>query len=537
MVNERLSTPENYPQSEGDGFDFRQYLYLLWDRAWLILLVALLAGAAAFFISQRMTPLYQTTTKLLVVDAASTKTTDYTSLLASERLTSTYSDMLTNEAVLLEVIQRNKIQMNTTELAKMVKAAPVRDTQLIMVTVEGADPALIAKIANTMVQVLIERMNKIQSERYSSSEQNLQVQLKEIEKVIQDTQDKISITTDAAEKERLDSQSMQYRQIYANLLTNYEQSRLAEAQSSSSIVQVNEALPPLKPFSPKILQNTILAMLGAMLLMIAGVFVADGLDDSLKTPAQVNSVLGLPVLGVVFKHKNGNGPISQDQPYSPVSEAFRSLRTNIQYAHIDGPLNTLMVTSPSPQEGKTQVSLNLATVLAQGGRQVILLDADLRRPMVHKRLSIPNVNGVTGLLLKPDMDLELVAQKSKTDGLRVITAGEMPPNPAELLGSQVMEQILRRLKDQADILLLDTPPLLPITDAAVLGAMVDGVLLVVQPGLTTITTAKQAVTQLKRVNANILGVVLNNVEINSSRNNYYYHRSYHYYRQNEKKTA
>jgi polysaccharide biosynthesis transport protein len=523
---------ENFPP-EAEGVDIRHYLYLAWQWLWLLVLEAAVVGGVTYLISQRMTPVFSTSTKLLIMEAAATKPTDYNSLLASEQLTQTYSDMLTNEALLQETIDRLGMKTTPAALASKIKASPVRDTQLITVTVEGTNPGLIAQIANTLVQVLIERVGSIQSDRYSSSEESLSAQLADIDTLLLDLQNKMDLTADPAEKARLDNQAVQYRQIYANLLTTYEQTRLAEAQSSANIVQVNEAQMPLVSIKPKVLQNTLLAAILSALVVAAGIFTIDAFDDTIKTPAQVTKTFGLPVLGVIIQHRNGLGPICQDQPRSPVSEAFRSLRTNIQYSNIDAPLRTLLVTSPSPREGKTLVCANLAVVLAQGGKKVIVVDADLRRPAVHKRLEVSNSNGLTALLLQPEIVLEGVLRTTKTANLSVVTCGDLPPNPAELLGTRKMGLILDKLKEDADILVIDTPPVLPVADPSVLAPLVDGVLLVLQPGKTALSEARDTVERLQRVNAKIIGVILNNVDLRGSPYHYFYRKNYHYYKGNK----
>jgi polysaccharide biosynthesis transport protein len=523
---------ENLPP-EAEGVDIRHYLYLAWQWLWLLVLEAAVVGGVTYLISQRMTPVFSTSTKLLVMEAASNKPADYTSLLASERLAQTYADMITNEALLQETIDRLGMQTTPAELAKSIKASPVQDTQLITVTVEGASPALIARIANTLVQVLIERVSAIQSDRYSNSEQSLSAQLTDIDALLQDLQNQMDQTADPAEKARLDDQAVQYRQIYANLLTTYEQTRLAEAQSSANIVQVNQAQMPMIAIKPKVLQNTLLAAFLSALVVAGGIFLIDAFDDTIKTPGQVTKTFGLPVLGVIIQHRNGLGPICQDQPRSPVSEAFRSLRTNIQYSNIDAPLRTLLVTSPSPREGKTLVCANLAVVFAQGGKNVILVDADLRRPAVHKRLEVSNNIGLTNLLLQPEIVLDGMLQKTKTANLSVVSAGDLPPNPAELLGTRKMRLILDKLKEGMNILVIDSPPVLPVADPSVLAPIVDGVLLVLQPGKTTLSEARDTVERLRRVNAKIIGIILNNVDLKGSSYHYFYRKNYHYYRENK----
>jgi capsular exopolysaccharide synthesis family protein len=239
-------------------------------------------------------------------------------------------------------------------------------------------------------------------------------------------------------------------------------------------------------------------------------------------------------------YANTNGkPVTEVQPRSPISESFRTLRTNVQYAAVDHPLMSILVTSAGPEEGKTTVVTNLAIVLAQSGRRVTVIDADLRRPSLHKRTGVTNQVGLSFLFMQPKMILNGALQKSRIPGMSVITSGNIPPNPSELLGSQKMGQILEKVKEESDLILIDTPPALVVTDASVLAPQVDGVLLVIRPGVTKLAAAKQTVEQLHRVGANILGVVLNNLELNRSKYGHYYARKYrpytsYYYGKNSK---
>jgi len=328
----------------------------------------------------------------------------------------------------------------------------------------------------------------------------------------------------------LETQIVQYRQINVTLLTNYEQTRLAEAQNVSNVVQVSLATPPLIPVRPIVLVNTILAMLLAMMLSIGGILAVDSLDDTIKTPEEVVKILGLPVVGVIFWHvEQAQDPITQAQPRSPISEAFRTLRTNVQYANVDSPLRMIMVTSASPKEGKSIIAANLAVVLAQGGHKVTLVDADLRRPSIHKWFAVDNQKGLTHLIVQPMISLNTHLKETKTERLTVLTAGDLPPNPTEILGSKKMSSILQEIKKNRDVLIVDTPPILAVADAAVLAPAMDGVLFVIRPGVTTFSAARQAIEQLKRVGAKLVGVVLNNIDLRGSRYAYYYRNSYYYY--------
>ena len=199
-------------------------------------------------------------------------------------------------------------------------------------------------------------------------------------------------------------------------------------------------------------------------------------------------------------------------PRAPAAEAYRTLRTNIQFSSLDKPLHTLLATSTAPDEGKSTTVANLAVTMAQAEQRVILVDCDLRRPTLHTLFELPNDEGLTSMILAND-DHTLPLQSTGVQGLRVLTSGPLPPRPADILGSRRMEAIIERLRAEADVVLFDTPPVIAVTDAAVLATRVDGVLLVLKSGHTTRDRARQAKQVLERVKANIVGVVLNNAEI------------------------
>lgn len=214
-------------------------------------------------------------------------------------------------------------------------------------------------------------------------------------------------------------------------------------------------------------------------------------------------------------------------PRSPVSEAYRTLRTNIQFGALDRPLRTIMVTSAGPGEGKSTTLVNLAVTLAQAGHRVILIDADLRRPVVHRIFAVGQQRGLTPLLLgklTPDEAL----QRTAVDNLWVIPTGPLPPNPSELLDSKAFDACLDDLKPRADYLLLDAPPAIAVADAAILAPKTDGVILVLDAGGITRQMAQRAKEQLERVNARILGAVLNNAQAADE----YKYYSYYYVNRN-----
>jgi non-specific protein-tyrosine kinase len=238
-----------------------------------------------------------------------------------------------------------------------------------------------------------------------------------------------------------------------------------------------------------------------------------------KSPEDVEEVADLRTLGAIERMKGdrNRGEIYRLTallyPRSSAAEAYRMLRTNIEFASLDGPIRTLLVTSSAPGDGKTVTAANLAVVFAQAGRRVLLVDADLRKPGVHQVFDLPNSRGLTTFLGHSDeVSLDLIANATEQANLRVLTSGPLVPNPAELLGSQRMRTILDRLKaGDDDLLIFDSPPLELVTDSAILGSYLDRTLLVIDAGRSRRRSVSRGHEALVRGGANILGVVLNRV--------------------------
>ena len=210
--------------------------------------------------------------------------------------------------------------------------------------------------------------------------------------------------------------------------------------------------------------------------------------------------------------------ITLTDPRSPVSEAYRTLRTNLSFYSLDNPIRTLVVTSPATGEGKSTTVANLAVTMAQSGRRTILVDCDLRRPSLHTLFNLSSEPGLTNMVLD---ETEAPLQKTGVENLWLLASGPKPPNPADLLGTQKVDKVIEQLKAQADIVLFDAPPVIAVTDAAVLGAKVDGVLLVIQAGKTRRDHAERAKELLEKAKVRLVGATLTNAPKDSSFGGYY----------------
>ena len=314
-----------------------------------------------------------------------------------------------------------------------------------------------------------------------------------------------------------------YEQIRANLLGSYEDVRLARLNSTSNIVQIEPAVARTTPIRPQTARNTAMGAAVGLLLAAMIIFLIEYLDDTLKTSEQITEKFGLPVIGyIAAMESNQDMPYVAENPRSPVSESFRTLRTNLEFAAVDTPLKTILVVSANPAEGKSTIAVNLSVTIAQGGKHVLLIDADLRRPRIHKYFSLPNRLGLSDYF-RNSATLADIIQQWKDPNLAIITSGGLPPNPADLLASKKMVSVLEAGKNTADIVIVDAPPFL-VADASILASHVDGVLLVVYPGKTPMDAIQTTLEQMDRAGAHIIGVVMNRIP----RSRAYYYGGYRY---------
>jgi capsular exopolysaccharide synthesis family protein len=281
-------------------------------------------------------------------------------------------------------------------------------------------------------------------------------------------------------------------------------------------------------------------MLAAIIGVLLGLAVAvllERLDDSIKSPDEVQEQLNLPMLGLIPAIKPGDtGGAPRDgtalnrlathaDPRSPVAESYRSLRTNLAFTRARTELRTLMLTSPGPADGKSTTVANLAITFAQQGQRTLLVDGDLRRAVIDKTFATPRSPGLTDVLVS-NVPLSTAVVATEVPNLFVLPSGQLPPNPSELLGSPRMREVIADARSEFDMVLFDSPPLLAVTDAAVLSSMIDGVVLIIRNQKTARAGAARALAQLRAVRAPVLGAVLNDVRAGGG---YYGGYGYYYY--------
>ncbi len=527
-VNERHSDFE---------FDIKHYLYILRSRWWLLALMLVGAAVTAFVLSRLSTPVYRATTTLLIEAKGNDamNSADYAAIRASESLAQTYASLLQSRTVAEEVYKRLDLANKPGATFGTVQANPVAGTQLIRVNADNSAPEMAALVVNTVASVFIEQNYQRQTSGYSQSQDSLARQLDYLEGQINQTTTALAALQNAqgvaesAERARQEELLAQYNQNYTSLLQSIENVRLAAIQSTSNIIQVEPAITPTRPLRPNVMLNTVVA---GVLGLLAGVILAlieDFLDDTVKSPEAASQQLHLPIIGMVLNFDaERERLITLLKPRSPAAESFRRIRINIKYASVDHDLRTLLVTSPAPSEGKTTLAANLGVVMATDNQRTILIDGDLRRPNLHKAMGLPNRRGLSDLFIESADTLKDAMQATGVEGLSVITSGPLPPNPSELLDSAKIGHILQEVRQQADLIIIDAPPAISLTDAIALSQRVDGVVMVLRAGRTKMALLRHAVQDLRQVGANIIGLVFTDIDHASNRYGqyYYYYKNY-----------
>jgi succinoglycan biosynthesis transport protein ExoP len=516
----------------GSSLELRRQLGVLRARYRLILVVIVLAGLGALATSLNAQRSYDSEAKVLVGQSLSATNPDLNQLAASQELSTTYAQIATTRPIMQGVIDNLGLKIDASTLQRQVAVEPSTDSALITIRVRDSDSQRAAAIANEVAAQLIAYSPTVQGQGSSVEEfvvRDLQTIQEQIGSIQTDSDRLAGIasptTQQSARLETLQSRLLSLRSTYAALLsyaTNSAVNHLAIAES---------AIAPSSPSSPQVIVNLVLGLAAGALVAVALAFLLDHLEDSIKTRDDAERATDLAVLGLIPRLRNEPrrnpvyGLVTVLYPRSRASEAFRALRTNIEFTAIAAPTRTILITSPQPLEGKTIVACNLAVVFAQAGKRTILVDADLRGPSVHRLFALSGAVGLTDLMLSDKIGIESVAQLTEQENLRVIASGSSAPNPAELLGSQRMRTIVDRLAAAADIVIFDCSPVNVVTDPAVLSTIVDGSILVIDSGHTHRDAARTAREALSMVGGRVLGLTLNRIPRNTREEAYGYYDS------------
>ncbi len=503
-----MGTPELTDFELMDASTIKQYFGVLRQWFWLILVGILVGAGGTYFASRLQQPVYQASARVLVVKPANqNQNTDLSSSLNIQQFTQTYIVFFNLRTVLDAVEKELNIHLSDSQIT----ASILQNTQFIDVFVEDNDPRQAALIADTLIKVVNEQSDILQGGRFTNAEQSLDKQIIQMEEQIASTQ--LNITKNPQDALLTKSLAV-YQQIYTDLVKSRENIRLSILENLPTLVQVGAATWTSNPIRPRTASNTLIGGVTGLLIALSVIILIEFLDDTIKNKEDVVRTLGLNVLGYITEidHKK-TGVFVTNEPRSPVSEAFRTLRTNLEYIAIEKPIQSLLVTSSGVSEGKTTISANLAAILAQGGKKVLLIDVDFGRPNLHRYFGVSNRHGLSDLF-RGQCEFEEAIQTlqgANNTEISLITTGALPPNPTELLGSERMRAILEKARTFADFVLLDSPPAM-LADTHVLAPRVDGVLVVILTGRTHREVARTILESLRSGNPRLVGAVLNRIK-------------------------
>jgi non-specific protein-tyrosine kinase len=503
--------------------ELQSYLSILARRKWVVILSIILATAVATAISFLTTPQYVASSTLRVLTIGSGSVTAARPDIGyTERLLNTYARIITGNTARKQL--RDELGL---EHLPTVSVQLIPSTELIRVIAEATNPEEASNIANAAAELLVQQnreffsagtgrtLQEILGDQLVQAEQQRNEAQAEYNRVLSESPDNEIIVSAARQSWEAAEQA------YDSLLNRYDEARLEEALQANSISIVEPAEPPQRPARPRHPINIGLGLLVGLTGGIGLAFVFENLDTKLYTAEQIEATTQLPTVGRIPSAKEELNIASLNSGHYPQMESFRRLRTNILAVGDPDLTQVVLLTSAKRGEGKSTVAANLAVTMAQSGRQVVVVDCDLRLPATHKLFDLPNKRGLTNILTG-EVTLEEALQLSTFTRVQVITSGPLPPNPTELLGSQQMTDVINQLKRQFDFVILDTPALLSVADAAVLAPSADKVILVIAQSQTRRNDVQTVRQQLSTVRVNSMEVVVNRAEPNG---NYVYYES------------
>jgi len=522
------------PEKE-ESFELYRYWQILWRHKWVILIAVIVVFTGTVVFTFQQSPVYSASSKVLISPPAYLYPYSGTGqLLASQGLPYSsdlpyYINYLENYRVWLTgADMMDKIREEVKSFYPKSEQMPfsmnvsiIRDTSIFNITIEAGDPELSKVAANASALILMQ-----ENERTFAI--GLETASELIEKQILSPLEELSRIRGDSESPVIDSGTTDNKE---------PESQLWQASQLNNVRIMDYARTPGFPIRPNKKQNAALGLLVGIFLGGGLAFFLEYMDTSIRTIGDIEKYLSWSVLAIIprftetIKGKT-SGPEIQPMvskfPKSASAEAYRTLRTNIQLADLDNPPKLLVITSAIPLEGKSTTAINLAVVLAKKEGKVLLVDADLRKPTIHKILHLDNSSGLADLIVN-NSELAVSAKQSKDiDNLWVLTSGSVPSNPSELLGSSRMKTLVEQMKKEYEYVIFDTPPLISVSDSAILASQADGIIMVVRPGKVKGEIGRRTKELLERIGTPVLGCVFNGIEP-SHRNYYYYYNYYHYY--------
>jgi len=432
----------------------------------------------------------------------------------------TQASLIQQPQILQQVIRDLGLNITAPELLTLLTVSADGQTNVITISALDSTPRGAAAIAGAVARVYAVWSQGKNKRSIAAAAQTIQDSLSATKARLTELAAIVASDPSEANKAQLQAANT----LYGVLAAQLQQLQSAEQLETGSVSIVTEGVQDPVRVEPNPLRNAALGLAIGLVLGLSMAFVANTLDSKIESPEEASALYGAPILGQIpFERARGRGPNDLSviaRPISAVAESYRDLRNGLQFINFEHSIKTLMVTSAVPSEGKSTVAANLAVVLAQAGSKVVLVIADFRRASVVDALGVAEAPGLSEVLCGT-CELDAAVQRSAV-GISVLSAGQMPPNPSELLGSVAMRKMLESLAESADFIILDTPPLLAVADAAAVARWTDGALVVVREGLTTRDAAREARKRLAVIGKEAIGIVVTGVPKSGvSRSSYY----------------
>jgi polysaccharide biosynthesis transport protein len=525
-----MSQQTELPQDEGRA-PIREYLSILRLRKWSILLVTLLVLGAALLFSSQQDPVYSSEARFLVkpVSISGDQTTPSLNMETERQLAA-------STEVAERVIDKLELEQPPKALLNNLIVEVVPGTEILSLTYEAADAQETARLANAFANGYGKFRRDQVLEELTAAIEELEEDIAQVEEDLQTAQEDLNKTAEgSAERNQVEAQVATQQARLTGLVADQEE--LKEPQDVQVGQVIQNAILPLEPVSPDHVRNGLLGLVVGFLLGIGLAFLRERLDDRLRGRMDLEDHIGAPVLAVVprvatWKRRGETPLVTINEPRSATSEAFRTLRTSLLFAASQRDARVVMVTSPHAGEGKTATAANLALVLAQARKRVLLISADLRKPRLHRFFDVSNDAGLTSVLIGEAKPWEVVVDVGM-EHLKVVPSGPVPGNPAELLGSDAMGRLLSQFREVADFVIIDSAPALVVADALTLAPFVDAALFVADAEHTSRGAVIHARNQLEQVRATIIGAVLNNFDPSKAKSSPYYYSYYYTYKYEE----
>lgn len=498
-------------------------------RKWAAAVLALtvLGAVVAFAVSKAMTPLYQAKGNVLVVAGVGQGGISSGDLnLSAAEATTTAATLMTAPPLLQSVINTQHLNEPLSTLAGNVAATPQTNSELVDVSVTDPSPSRAARIGNAIMSAFVAQITQQNTDRINQAGAALQAEINQVQAALNDSEQQLATAT-PAQATTLRQEIGDQTSLLSQLTLNFGTFRATQQQNLETVSVATPASTPTTPSSPRTLLNTGVGAVAGLLIGITMATILEFLDQGLRTAEDVRQKLGVPCVGLVPRHVTpGTAKARQERDTLVASEAYRRLRTSLLFAAPDSQLRSVVITSARSGEGKTQTAANLAVALASADQRIVLVDADMRRPDMHRIFSRPLQGGMSELIMsvRPGEKLSLrSARATSQPNLTLITAGTIPPNPSELLASRRAALLLHGLESAFDLVVVDTPPIDAVPDALNLAAEASATIVVVDAGRTNATQTQATIETLRSVGANVIGVVLNRAKEPRKPDYYYYY--------------